>query len=126
MLMKQGKVLLEKRPTTGIWGGLWCLPEMPVSKDAIVYCIQHFGMSVKPLAPMPPLDHAFTHLRLRIYPRPLQVVSNPSTIKTQGQDGTIWVALDDALKAAIPAPVRKLLMQYGCPQSAQLPFEKQL
>lgn len=126
ILMKQGKVLLEKRPTTGIWGGLWCLPEMPVSKNAIVYCIQHFGMRVKPLTHMPPLDHAFTHFRLRIYPRPLQVVSNPSTIKTQGQDGTIWVALDDALKAAIPAPVRKLLMQYGCPQSAQLPFEKQL
>ncbi|MEO7560676.1 MAG: A/G-specific adenine glycosylase [Nitrosospira sp.] len=126
MLMKQGKVLLEKRPATGIWGGLWCLPEMPVSEDAIAYCIRHFGMKVKPLAPMPPLDHTFTHFRLRIHPQPLQVVSYPTVIKAQEQDETIWLTLDDALKAAIPTPVRKLLMQHGYPQSGQLPFEKQL
>lgn len=117
MLMKQGQILLEKRPTTGIWGGLWCLPEMLVSENPVAYCTGHFGMKVIPLAHMPPLDHAFTHFRLRIHPQPLQVVSYPSAMKTQGQDEAIWIALDDALKAAIPAPVRKLLMQYGCPQS---------
>ena len=126
MLMKQGEILLEKRPATGIWGGLWCLPEMPVSKNAIAYCTLHFGMKVIPLAHMPPLDHAFTHFRLRIYPRPLQVLSYPSATETQGQDEAMWIALDNALKVAIPAPVRKLLMQHGCPQSGQLPFENQL
>ena len=25
---EQGKLLLHKRPATGIWGGLWSLPEM--------------------------------------------------------------------------------------------------
>jgi A/G-specific adenine glycosylase len=126
MLMKQDKVLMGKRPTTGIWGGLWCLPEIPVSEDAIAYCTRHFGMTVKPLAHMPPLDHTFTHFRLRIHPQPLQVVSYPATIKTQWQDETIWITLDDALKAAIPAPVRKLILQHRCPQSGQLPFQKQL
>lgn len=124
MLMKQGQILLEKRPTTGIWGGLWCLPEMPLSKNPVAYCTGHFGMRVIPLAHMPPLDHAFTHFRLRIHPRLLQVVSSPSAVKTQGRDETIWIALEDALKAAIPAPVRKLLLEHGCPHSGQLPFEK--
>jgi A/G-specific adenine glycosylase len=123
MLMKQGKVLLRKRPTTGIWGGLWCLPEMAVREDAIAYCIRHFGMKVKPLAHMPPLDHTFTHFRLRIHPQPLQVVSCPAAIKAQGQDETMWITLDDALKAAIPAPVRKLLMRHGYQKSGQLPLE---
>lgn len=126
MLMKDGKVLLEKRPATGIWGGLWCLPEMPVDDDARAYCTQHFGMKVIPLAHMAPLNHAFTHFKLRIHPRPLQVVSYFSSIKTQGQGETKWIALDDALTAAIPAPVRKLLVQHRGPQSGQLPFEKQL
>ena len=126
MLMKQGEILLEKRPATGIWGGLWCLPEMPVSKNVIAYCILHFGMRVIPLAHMPPLDHAFTHFRLRIHPQPLQVLSYPSATETQAQDEAMWITLDNALKVAIPAPVRKLLMQYGCPQSGQLPFENQL
>ncbi|HEX7233741.1 MAG TPA: A/G-specific adenine glycosylase [Nitrosospira sp.] len=125
MLMKQGKVLLGKRPATGIWGGLWCLPEMPVGEDAIAYCMQHFGMKVKPLAHMPPLDHTFTHFKLRIHPRPLQVVSYPAVMQAQEQDETMWIMLDDALEAAIPAPVRKLILQHGYPQSGQLPFEKQ-
>jgi A/G-specific adenine glycosylase len=72
------------------------------------------------------LDHTFTHFRLRIHPQPLQVVSYPAAIKTQWQDETIWITLDDALKAAIPAPVRKLILQHGYPQSGQLPFQKQL
>ena len=125
MLMKQGEVLLGKRPATGIWGGLWCLPEMPVGEDAIAYCRQHFGMKVKPLAHMPPLDHTFTHFKLRIHPRPLQVVSYPAVIKAR-EDETIWITLDNALAAAIPAPVRKLIFQYGHSQSGLLPFEKQL
>lgn len=125
MLMRQGKVLLGKRPATGIWGGLWCLPEMPLSEDALAYCTRHFGMNVEPLAHMPPLDHTFTHFRLRIHPQPLQVISYPAALKAQGQDETMWITPDDALKAAIPAPVRKLLIQYGYPQSGQS-IEKQL
>jgi A/G-specific adenine glycosylase len=127
MLMQQGKVLLEKRPVTGIWGGLWCLPEMPPSENAIAYCTQRFGMKVVPLAHMPPLDHTFTHFRLRIHPQPLEVASFLPTAKmaeTGRQGGVIWVAPGDALKTAIPTPVRKLLMQYGYPQSGQLFFEK--
>jgi A/G-specific adenine glycosylase len=126
MLMRQGKILLEKRPAAGIWGGLWSLPEMPVSKNAVAYCARHYQMKVKPLAHVPPLNHAFTHFRLRIHPRLLQVVSSPSAIETHGQDGAIWVALDDARKAAIPAPVRKLLTQHEYPRSGDLPFETPL
>lgn len=106
MLLKQGEILLEKRPPAGIWGGLWCLPEMPLSENTAAYCAQHFGVNVKPLAEMPPLDHSFTHFRLRIHPQPLRVISQIPAAK---QNGGMWVALDDALGAAIPAPVRTLL-----------------
>ena len=110
MLLKQGEILLEKRPATGIWGGLWCLPEMPMNENTaartVAYCAQRFGVKIKPLAEMPPLDHSFTHFKLRIYPQPLQVVSQ--TLATK-QDGGMWIALDDALGAAIPTPVRILL-----------------
>lgn len=109
ILLKQGEILLEKRPPSGIWGGLWCLPEMPMNeKNITAYCAQRFGVKIKPLAEMPPLDHGFTHFKLRIYPRPLQIVSQ---IPAARQNGGMWIALDDALGAAIPAPVRTLLSQ---------------
>ncbi|SEL30237.1 A/G-specific adenine glycosylase [Nitrosovibrio tenuis] len=111
MLMAQGKILLEKRPARGIWGGLWCLPEMPVSENAIEYCARHFGMEVQPLPPrIPSFVHIFTHFRLRIHPHPLQL--NLSSSATTGDHigvERMWTTLADALTVAIPAPVAKLL-----------------
>lgn len=115
MIMTHGKILLEKRPARGIWGGLWCLPEMQVNEDAIEYCARRFGIEVKPLPPMlpfvpTPFVHTFTHFRLRIHPRTLEPGSSPFAA-TQDHSGveSIWATIDDALKAAIPAPVSKLL-----------------
>lgn len=112
VLMKGGKIFLEKRPAEGVWGGLWCLPEMPITENTIEYCILHFRMEVSPLAQMQPFNHTFTHFRLRIYPQPLKVAS---FVLPGRQDGgaTTWTTLEDALNSAIPSPVRKLLMNIG-------------
>lgn len=114
MLMMHGKILLEKRPARGIWGGLWCLPEMPVNEDAGEYCNAHFGLTVTPLAQMPLLIHTFTHFRLRIYPQPLRVDSSLAAEQVSNGDKgnweeSMWITFHDALKTAIPAPVGKLL-----------------
>src|SRR5690606_28445459 len=98
----------RKRPTMGIWGGLWCFPEMPVDGDAAAYCIRHFGLRVAPLGQAAPLDHVFTHFRLRIHPRPLRVVSGGAAGL---RDEACWMSLGDALAAAIPAPARTLLLR---------------
>lgn len=116
VLIKQGQILLEKRPAPGIWGGLWCLPEMPVGKNAAEHCM-NLGMEVQPLAvELESFDHAFTHFKLRIHPKPLKVVSYSSCLlpARAGGNESIWIAIDEALKAAIPSPVRKLLMQFCC------------
>ena len=82
-----GRVLLERRPAPGIWGGLWCFPEKNVLKA-------HAARR------LPPIDHGFTHFRLRIQPLLHEVKRAP---------GALWIDLDDALHAAVPAPVKKLL-----------------
>jgi A/G-specific adenine glycosylase len=115
MLMAHGKILLEKRPAIGIWGGLWCLPEMPAGESAVKYCTTRFGMAsrLQILPQMPPLLHTFTHFRLRIYPQPLQVDSS-FTLKESSVGGEVrWMTSCEALKAGIPAPVRKLLNNLG-------------
>ena len=60
-------VMLEKRPPSGIWGGLWSLPEA-ADEDALAERARDFGGdgAVSPLAP---LTHTFTHFRLDIEPR---------------------------------------------------------
>lgn len=104
--LDRGRVLLEKRPPTGIWGGLWSFPEISSSEDAVQTCRAQLGLETTKLAPWPELRHAFTHFRLRITPQPLQVVRSTPQVEHPGR---LWLALADALGAAIPQPVRVLL-----------------
>ena len=105
LLMQQQKLLLEKRPENGIWGGLWCPPEIELSIDSEDYCQKHLGIQIETRIELAPFDHQFTHFKLRIYPWLLRVL--PKSVVTLPQ--FIWIKPSDALKQGIPAPVRKLL-----------------
>jgi A/G-specific adenine glycosylase len=127
ILIRQGKILLEKRLPTGIWASLWCFPEIPGAEDAYRYCSSRFGMEVKPLPPMDEFHHTFTHFKLRIRPLPLRVVSLSSKAALERDAEVKWFTRDDALDAAIPAPVRKLVAKIDnsrMPPSAMAPLER--
>jgi A/G-specific adenine glycosylase len=108
ILMAHGRLLLEKRAAKGVWPNLWCLPEMPVGENAIEYCARQFGMGIRPLPNMSPFTHTFTHFKLRIHPTPVQAISSPSGNEDFPGE-RMWMTPGDALKAAIPAPVGRLL-----------------
>ncbi|MDP3745108.1 MAG: A/G-specific adenine glycosylase [Methylotenera sp.] len=106
ILMHGNEVLLEKRPPTGIWGGLWSFPETEVTDDFAATSLEKFGMAVQIGQPLPILSHTFTHFKLHILPQPLQALKPPSQAKESGQ---VWLSIEDAIGAAIPTPVRKIL-----------------
>jgi A/G-specific adenine glycosylase len=106
ILVSQNEVLLERRPPAGIWGGLWCFPEMPPDADAIARCLDRYGVAGEPGPKLQSIEHGFTHFNLTIHPRVVSVTRRATRVE---QPGTTWMALDDAGRAAIPAPVRLLL-----------------
>ena len=108
IMLRQGEVLLEKRPPSGIWGGMWSFPETDRGTDSVHICSAHFGVEARLAAPLSCLDHTFTHFKLRIFPQPLHVIGIHTRVN---QADHLWLNLDDALSAAIPTPVRKLLRQ---------------
>ena len=109
ILLRDGNdVLLEKRPRTGVWGGLWSLPEVPSGEDVQKVVKIRYGMDTEFCPPLNPLEHVFTHFRLRIVPQPLLVRQGTGK---KSQPGMLWLALDDAIGAALPSPVRRLLEQ---------------
>ena len=81
------EVLLERRPSPGVWGGLWCFPEK-----------KQRGRNLAPI------DHGFTHFRLRIQP----VVRE---VRTRGPAGPAlrWMPIAEVAAAAVPTPVRRLV-----------------
>jgi len=72
-----GQVLLERRPPRGIWGGLWCFPEVP-DEDGLAARLAALGLSdARVLQRLPVIAHSFTHFHLDI--TPLHICSENST-----------------------------------------------
>lgn len=106
ILQYGGEVMLEKRPPAGIWGGLWSFPEVNVNDDIAAIALSKFGVSTQADKPLPILSHTFTHFKLHIQPQPLTVLRAGSRT---GEPSRVWLSIEDAIGAAIPTPVRKIL-----------------
>lgn len=112
LILRQGdEVMLIKRPATGIWGGLWCFPEhndTEANDDYVSTILKKFGINVIVDKPLSTISHAFTHFRLHIKPQLLIVTKQT----LQAHEATaIWLNIEDAIGAAIPTPVRNILLQ---------------
>jgi A/G-specific adenine glycosylase len=104
LLLDRGELMLEKRPSRGIWGGMWSLPELDPEADPAGHCRDRFGFTTQSLQAWPQLSHSFTHFRLHILPVRMELAARRATLP-----GQIWLPPADALDAALPAPVRKLV-----------------
>ena len=106
LLLHKAQVLLERRPPAGIWGALWSLPEVAPEGDAEKICRTRFGVAAASLTRLASIEHGFTHFRLRIHPLRVEVHAlDPHA----GEPGHIWLPLTEAIGAAIPVPVRRIL-----------------
>jgi A/G-specific adenine glycosylase len=100
-------VLLEKRPIPGIWGGLWSLPEAKTRADWAHMCKRLSGQVPEEVRYLTPFTHSFSHFKLHVQPIEM-TLSHPPT--TSGEPNTqVWMPLDDALHAALPKAVKKIL-----------------
>jgi A/G-specific adenine glycosylase len=106
LIERHGEVLLERRPATGIWAGLWSLPEVDAGIDVAQLCRTRFGADVTLRDPLPAIEHAFTHFRLTLAPQPCIVRRWPERAE---EPGLLWLSPADAAGAALPAPIKKLL-----------------
>lgn len=104
------QILLHKRPDSGIWGGLWCLPEV-LEKEAIsLWCTQN---NLKKYAVQPslaPIKHVLTHFTLQIHVHPVKCVAGKS--RTSNAKLGTWTALPALISLGFPAPIQKLFKRY--------------
>jgi A/G-specific adenine glycosylase len=107
-ILANGAVLLERRPPSGIWGGLLSLPELPEDADSAEWVACHYGLDVRQRTPLTPFRHVFTHFTLTLQPEALEVAP---PAPTAAEDGRLWQPLDRLADAALPTPIRKLLEQ---------------
>lgn len=109
LLLQQhsGEILLERRPPTGIWGGLWGFPECSLDEDLKKYCQEHYQVKVLDYQKWDLMHHQFSHFHLEI--NPVLLIIKPNGLQIMDSDSQLWYNISDELPGGIPAPVKKLL-----------------
>ncbi len=101
------RVLLERRPPSGIWGGLWSLPECAPQTDVASWCRERLGWEIAGAEIGTPLRHSFTHFRLEITPIHARVCGAVPAVM-EG-DRYVWYNCATAERRGLAAPVKRLL-----------------
>ena len=126
LLQDEQRILLEKRPPSGIWGSLWSLPEIAPDADPQQVARLQYGLETEWLPPLPAFRHSFSHFHLQVTPQPLRLLQHLPAAREGG--GILWLERKEALAAALPAPVRKLLQRLSPPVPQAIPdsFKKMI
>jgi len=102
-----GHVLLERRPPAGVWGGLWCLPEVDPATDPLDWCkdrLQQSGSLGRTLASR---RHSFSHFHLHIEPVEILLKQSGCGVLEGGE--RLWYNPGQAKQVGLAAPVARLL-----------------
>lgn len=106
VLEHEGAILLQQRPSPGIWGGLWSLPEFAAAGDAR-QASEALGLEPQAHYELAAFAHTFTHYRLHV--RPWYVPVRAAGLRA-GSQPERWVPAAELGAVALPAPIRKLLL----------------
>ena len=112
LLLRDGadRLLLQRRPPAGIWGGLWSFPECAVDADIAAWCRESLGCRIGEITSGTPLRHTFSHFHLHIAPVHARV--RDADLAIMEQDERVWYNTRRPDKRGLPAPVKKLLDEF--------------
>jgi A/G-specific adenine glycosylase len=102
---RESAVLLVQRPSSGIWGGLWCLPEFADRTAAEVFAASELDDASLARTALPDIEHSFTHFDLVITPL-LARCRGESRVR---EGGALWYDLEQPARVGLPAPIKTLL-----------------
>jgi A/G-specific adenine glycosylase len=91
---------------------LWSFPEIENYQKITAVVADKFGVVAEANIVLPTLIHTFTHFKLHIRPQIFNVIKQNHQVN---QLEHIWISIDDAIGAAIPTPIRKILLSMQNP-----------
>ena len=112
----QDQVWLVQRPQTGVWAGLWTLPEFDTEQRLWALAGQQGWPGQG--RPLPTVKHVLTHFDWALTPCLWALPGGLEAGQRQAIEASLpagrWVAREAALTMGLPAPIRRLL-EAGAP-----------
>jgi A/G-specific adenine glycosylase len=105
---ESGRVLLQRRPPTGVWAELWSLPEAVdlAAAKRDVSSLQASRNNDIAFASLPSFTHTFSHYKLDISPVAFDI-RRATRVGDAAHER--WATFAEAAQLGLPAPVRKLI-----------------
>jgi len=101
------RVLLEKRPPSGVWGGLWSFPETDDLDRYAPQLSSQFMRDARAMQPWASLRHTFSHFHLDI--TPVLIPLSSDAVSVMEAERFHWYALRQPSAIGLAAPVKQLL-----------------
>lgn len=101
------EVLLRQNPPSGIWGGLWCLPQVDLTEYSVNDEINYSTYVLEVTDIKPKIKHTFSHFDLTISP----ISCGIKTTQGVSETNEIWYNLETPQAIGLPAPIKKILAQ---------------
>lgn len=122
---RSGEILLEKRPPTGVWGGLWSFPEVDSIEAVDEWCVNRLGTEPASKRAWPDVSHSFSHFEFAMTPVAVtlaaedeanQEANDCSGVRSHAggimeADRWLWYNTRSPAGIGLAAPVARLLKQ---------------
>ncbi len=105
----QHQILLEKRPPTGIWGGLWSLPEFASTDDASDWCLAN---NMRIIHQQSDIVHRHTFSHYHLDYTPLIIETDHSCGHVAEDDRFFWHNDQHINTLGLATPIKALLLQH--------------
>jgi A/G-specific adenine glycosylase len=104
---RAGEIWLEKRAPSGIWGGLWCFPEIDSVEKARAQCLDWWSAEAATVDVQRGFRHTFSHYHLDITPVLVELDATPHAVMEASRQ--LWYNLRQPPQIGLAAPVVSLL-----------------
>ena len=110
VLRDGGRLLLELRPASGLWGGLHSFPELDADADPVAWA-RVLGLEAQVERKLSPFKHAFSHFRLEATPVLLRALEGAARVGEGSAvaGGFMWYNLRAPARVGLPKPIAKLI-----------------
>jgi len=110
---QQSELALHQRPPSGIWGGLWSLPELDMEESAEDYVERVYG-PVDKTEELEQVKHVFSHYTLMIQPKAIwlsaeQAPNTSAASEIMESQPQLWYNPHFPQELGLAAPVKKLI-----------------
>ena len=107
LMNADNEIFIMKRPPSGIWGGLWSLPQFDTYSQAQQWYTHYFSTDLPIAIDESHFSHTFSHFRLQA--QTLLITQSTSIKRVMEGTPSLWYNNSTTFMGGFPAPIKTLL-----------------